>query len=276
MNAVTAAILGVVQGLTEFLPISSSAHLIFARGLLGWDAGRLGLAFDVACHAGTLVAVMVYFRQALGTLAGGAFGLLQGRGSEAGRSVLLFAVATVPVAVVGLVFGDLIESRLRTPGVAAAALAVGAFCFLGVERRVAHAGREGHEGHEGSLSVRAALAIGVAQALALVPGVSRSGATIVMGLLVGLRRDAAARFGFVLGIPAIMAATAREWLALGETTASSDVVWVFSVGAVTSGLVGYVTVRYLMHYLAEHSLGVFAGYRLILAAAFLLWWIWAS
>lgn len=270
MSAVTAAVLGVVQGVTEFLPISSSAHLILARGLLGWDAGEFGLAFDVACHVGTLVAVIAYFRQTLVALAQSGLDVLQGRGAAGGRQLVLLAVGSVPVAVVGLAFSGLIEERLRTPGVAAVALAVGALCFLAVERR------DSRDRLEESLSVGEALAIGVGQAMALVPGVSRSGATIVVGLFFGLRREAAARFGFLLGMPAIMAATAREALVLGESSVTTEVAWLFGIGAVTSGVVGYVTVRYLMRYLVGHSLHTFAYYRLVVAALVPVAWLVAT
>jgi undecaprenyl-diphosphatase len=267
VSAFAAAALGVLQGVTEFLPVSSSAHLILARDLFGWDAGRFGLAFDVACHAGTLLAVVVYFRGTLTSLAAGALDSARGRGWAHGRPVALLVIGSLPIGVVGLALSGGLEDRLRTPALAATALGVGAVVFLVVERRGPG------ERLESSLGMGEALVIGIAQALALVPGVSRSGATIVAGLCFGMRREAAARFGFVLGIPAIAAATAREVLVVGHDAISTDMIWRFGIGAVVSGVVGYATVRYLMRYLAGHSLRAFAAYRLAVAALAPLWWM---
>jgi undecaprenyl-diphosphatase len=263
-----AVLLGIVQGLTEFLPVSSSAHLILARLFFGWDAGQLGLAFDVACHVGTLAAVVAYFRSDLLALAKAAPGLLRAPAWPAvgpGRRLRLFAVGTIPVVIIGLVFAGRIEDALRTPWVAVVSLAVVAILFLVVER--VGCGTRGEE----SLSAPAAFAIGVAQAAALVPGVSRSGATITAGMFAGLRRDAAARFSFVLGVPAILAAALHEGLHLAQAGMAADEAAIFLVGMGVSGVVGYAAIRYLLRYLAGHSLAVFAWYRLALAAATTLW-----
>ena len=268
MIYLAAVVLGVVQGLTEFLPVSSSAHLILARVFFGWDAGRLGLAFDVACHVGTLAAVVAYFRADLVELARAVPGLARAPlwpADGPGRRLRLMAVGTVPVAVVGLLFADQIEHTLRSPWVAVASLAIVAACFLAVER--AGAGTRG----EDTLSAPAAFAIGVAQAAALVPGVSRSGATITTGMLAGLRRDQAARFSFVLGVPAVMAAALHEGLDLFRTGLGAADAGLFLVGMAVSGAVGFVTIKYLLKYLASHTLAVFAWYRIALAAAAALW-----
>lgn len=267
MNAFAAAALGVVQGLTEFLPVSSSAHLILARDLFAWDAGQFGLAFDVACHAGTLLAVIAYFRETLVSLATGALDSARGLGWSRSRPIALLVIGSLPVGIVGLVLTGSLEDSLRTPTVAATALAVGAIAFLLVERRGPG------ERLESTLGAGEAFVIGIAQALALVPGVSRSGATIVAGLCFGMRREAAARFGFVLGIPAILAATAQELLVVRQQTVTPDVAWLFAIGAVISALVGYATVRYLMRYLAGHTLRAFAIYRLAVAMLVTVWWM---
>jgi undecaprenyl-diphosphatase len=181
------------------------------------------------------------------------------------RQMRLIAVGTVPAVLVGLAFGDLIEARLRTPMVAASALAVGAFALL-VAERIGARGRD-----EASIGLVEALLIGAAQASALVPGVSRSGATIAVGMWLGLRRDSIARFSFLLGIPAILAAAGREALALRRMPFTPDVQILFLVGIVSSALVGYLTIKYFLRFLARHSLDVFAYYRLALAAAVPVW-----
>ena len=200
MTVLYAALLGIIQGLTEFLPVSSSAHLILARALFGWDADQFGLAFDVACHVGTLAAVVVYFRAELIAMVAAAPRILTGADDPAARVGRLIVFGTLPIVIVGLAFGDYIEDHLRTPAIAAAMLAVGAIGLLLAERFGARA-RD-----EASVTTWEAVAIGLAQASALVPGVSRSGATIAVGMLLGLRRDSIARFSFLLGVPAIMAA----------------------------------------------------------------------
>lgn len=269
MTLLPAALLGVVQGLTEFLPISSSAHLILARAFFGWDTDRFGLPFDVACHVGTLIALLVYFRREIIQMLQAVPSVGRPGASVPARLVLLLVVGTIPVVAVGLAFNDWIENIVRDPGVApavaAAALAVGAIVLLAVDRAGAR------ERAEDSLTVMGALAVGAAQAVALVPGVSRSGATIAMGIFLGLRRDAAARFGFLLGIPAVIAAAGHEVLPVAREIQAPGMVQVFAVGMLVSGVVGYITVKYFIRYLAGHSLDVFAYYRLALAAATGLW-----
>jgi undecaprenyl-diphosphatase len=263
-----AVVLGVVQGLTEFLPVSSSAHLILARALLGWDAAELGLAFDVACHVGTLGAVLAYFRADLAALAAAVPGLLRAPlwpADAAGRRLRLIAVGTVPVVIVGLLLAGAIEDALRTPWVTVVTLVAVAVLFLLVERT----GRA-TRGEE-AMTPAAALAIGVAQAAALVPGVSRSGATITTGMFLGLRREAAARFSFLLGVPAILAAAAHESLPLLRSGLAAGQAWMFLIGMGVSGVVGYVTIKYFLRYLVGHSLAPFAWYRIALAAVTAVW-----
>lgn len=262
-SLVFAALLGVVQGLSEFLPISSSAHLILARAFFGWDGEAFGLAFDVACHLGTLAAVVVFFRDDLLAMLRAVPRLFSG-GPEA-RRIWLIAIGTVPAVVVGLAFSELIETRLRTPAVTAWTLAIGALGLLWVER-LSPRTRD-----ERGVRPLEALAIGVAQASALVPGVSRSGATITVAMLLGLRREAAARFSFLLGVPAILAAGGKEGLDLLETGLAPGDAQLFVVGMVTSAVVGYLTIKYFLRYLAAHRLDVFAYYRLALAAAVVAW-----
>jgi undecaprenyl-diphosphatase len=266
VNLLSAALLGVLQGLTEFLPVSSSAHLILARAFFGWDAEQFGLAFDVACHVGTLAAVMVYFRAELRAMVLAAPRALTTRETGvAGRLLRLIVVGTVPIVVVGLLFKSAIEIHVRSPAVAAATLAFVGLALIAVERL----GPRRRAEHE--IGWQEALWIGMAQACALVPGVSRSGATITVGMLCGLRRDAAARFGFLLGMPAILAAATAEAVELRQVALSPAIAQLFVIGTVTSALVGYVTVKYFIRYLAGHRLNAFGYYRLGLAAITLAW-----
>ena len=268
MGYFQAVVLGVVQGLTEFLPVSSSAQLIIARALLGWDAAELGLAFDVACHVGTLGAVVAYFRADMVELAAAVPGLFRGPlwpADGAGRRLRLIAVGTVPVIIAGVLLAGAIEDTLRTPWVTVVTLVVVALLFLAVER----SGRA-TRGEE-ALTPATAFAIGVAQAAALVPGVSRSGATMTTGMFFGIRREAAARFSFLLGVPAILAAAAHEGLPLLRTGIGREQAWLFVIGMGVSGVVGSFTIKYILKYLVSHTLAPFAWYRIALAAVTAVW-----
>jgi len=261
-------VLGIVQGLTEFLPVSSSAHLILARMFLGWDAEQLGLAFDVACHVGTLIAVVAYFRADLVAMARAVPGLMRVSvwpAAGPGRQLRLVAVGTLPVLFAGPLVAGRVEDALRTPWVSVATLAGVAVLFLIVERVGARTRGED------SISAAGALAIGTAQAMALVPGVSRSGATITTGMFMGLRREAAARFSFVLGVPAILAAAGHEGLHLLQAGMTGEQAGLFLIGMGVSGVVGYITITYFLKYLSSHTLAVFAWYRIALAAAAAFW-----
>jgi undecaprenyl-diphosphatase len=265
MSLLTAALLGVVQGLTEFLPISSSAHLILARTFFGVDAEAFGLAFDVACHVGTLGAVLWYFRREVGAMIAATPGALTWSEDPAARRGRLILIGTLPIVIVALLFNDWVEERLRTPLVCAVTLTVGGLLLLTAERL----GRQTRD--DQSIRVPGALLLGAAQASALIPGVSRSGATIGVGLLAGLTRESAARFSFLLGIPAILAAAAREGLEVARAGLAPGDGMLFLIGMATSGAVGYLTIRYFLRFVARRSLDVFAWYRLALAAATFLW-----
>jgi undecaprenyl-diphosphatase len=270
VNLPAAVLLGIVQGLTEFLPVSSSAHLILARFFFGWETPpELGLAFDVALHVGTLAAIVAFFRAELLAMVRALPRMVSMDPGDGGRLMWLIAAGTVPVVIVGLLFTDYIETQLRTPGVAAGALTVGSLAMIVAERVGSRARIESTlRWHESAL-------IGCAQASALIPGVSRSGSTIALGLFLGLRRDAAARFTFLLAIPAMLAAAGKEGLELRHLTLTGELVTMFIVGMVVSGAVGYITIKYFLRFLAGHSLDVFAYYRLALAAL-TVWWIRAS
>ena len=262
MNVFQAAWLGFVQGLTEFLPISSSAHLILVRDLLGWEAGSAEIPFDVACHLGTLCAVVAFFRDDVVKLLGAAPGALVGRNDDLARAGRRVLVATMPIVLVGGLLADQIE-HLRKPSVVALALGVGALALLlaeaiGQRRRRAE-----------TLSLLEAIGLGCAQAAALVPGVSRSGAVMTVALLRGLTREEAARFTFLIGIPAILGGGLKAALMLSWDGIAEHML-VLTVGFVVSAVIGYGAVAGLLRYLASHSLSPFAYYRLAVAAALLI------
>lgn len=265
MDLFSAALLGVVQGLTEFLPVSSSGHLILARAFFGWDPGRFGIAFDAACHVGTLLAVVAYFRADVVRLLAAAPGALTGRDGEWERMGRLIIVGTIPIVIIGGLFGDLIEARIRTPLVVAVNLVIGGIGLIWVER----VGRQNREAR--SLGYGEALTIGVAQAAALAPGLSRSGSTLIVSMVQGLRRDSAARFVFLMSLPAVFAVAVKEAYELSKIGIAGVPVALMAVGLVVSAVVGYVTVKYFLRYLAGHSLVGFAYYRFALAAVTFAW-----
>jgi undecaprenyl-diphosphatase len=268
-DIVLAAILGLVQAVTEFLPISSSAHLILARRVLDFEAVD-GLTFDVALHIGTLLAVVVYFWGDLRALARGFLGSVarrNGPADPAGRLAWYVIAACVPAGLVGLFFEKAIEDYFRHPSVIVVTLLLGAFLFLWVERRFRH------EGEMHGLSLAQAVAIGAAQSLALIPGVSRSGITIVVGMMCGLRRDQAARFSFLMASPLMLAAGAKKSLDLAGQSITSAQLAVLAVGVVVSAVAGWLVIRFLLDFLRRRGLDVFAYYRIALAivVAIVIW-----
>ena len=257
--------LGVVQGLTEFLPVSSTAHLILARAFFGFDGDKFGLSFDVALHVGTLLALLVYFRTEVFRMIEAVPRLMRPREDQWAWMIWLLVVGTIPAGIVGLLFNRIIEEELRTVPVIIVTLAVVGLGLFWAER----AGDQSRS--ERTLTLADAVWIGCAQALALIPGVSRSGATLIAALLLGLRRKDAAEFIFLLSIPAILAAAVGEapkMLRVGEAGGEAALL---AAGIVASAIVGYFAVKYFIRYVATHSLDVFAWYRLALAGAALVW-----
>ena len=255
-----AAILAIIQGLTEFLPVSSSGHLVLVPRLLGWQ--DQGLAFDVAVHVGTLLAVLVYFRRDLVPLVRGFFAFVGGeRRDPYARLAINLVVATIPVGVVGLFFNDYIEAHLRSPFVVAFQLALFGIVLYVVDR-TARRDRD-----ENSLGLGQALLIGCGQALALVPGTSRSGITMTMGLLTGLTREAAARFAFLLSMPGIILAGGYESYKFASGLSSTAVpVAEILIGVGVSALVGYACIAWFLRAIARIGFLPFTLYRLALAA----------
>ncbi len=263
LELLQAIVLGIVQGLTEFLPVSSSGHLLLGQYFLGLDQDRFGLSFDVALHLGTLVAVVSFFWRDLLRMA---FAFLRSfshrdlANDADQRMAYLIIASTVPAALIGFLFEGFFEKTVRSPWVVVFNFVlIGALFIVGevVGRRTREASK---------LGFGEAVGIGFAQAAALVPGVSRSGATITLGLFLGLRREEAARFSFLMSVPIIAGAGGLE---LGEVISGgmdAAQTLLFVVGFVTSAAVGYVTIRFLLNYLTNHSLRAFAFYRFGVAA----------
>jgi undecaprenyl-diphosphatase len=259
-----AAVLGIVQGLTEFLPVSSSGHLILARWAFGWDAGALGIPFDLACHLGTLAAVVWFFRADLWAMVRAIPGAFSAAPGPDGRRIWLIAAATLPIVIAGLTLEWWFET-FRDPHVVAYTLIIGAGLLFLVERLGPRTGTEA------TLTMTGAALIGLAQVCALFPGVSRSGATITAGMLLGMNRLAAARFAFLMSVPAIGGAGLKKALDMREVGLSPDAIPLFAVGFLTSAVVGYIAVNFLLKYLVSHKLDIFAWYRLAIAAALFYW-----
>ncbi len=251
-----AILLGVVQGLTEFLPVSSSGHLILVPWLLG--ARDPGLAFDVALHLGTLAALIVHTWRSWKDIV--VAGLTRRTVGAFGPDVLWrLALASVPAAVAGVFLEDAAAGGLRSPWIVAGALAVVALLMAAADRTAG-------KGSAATVGWWPALAIGVAQAVALVPGVSRSGATMTMALFLGLSRSEAARFSFLLAVPVTVGAAA---FALRGLT-PADVTLPFVAGVAASAAVGVWAIRFLLRFLKEHTFAPFVTYRLALAGAVVL------
>ena len=265
MDTVQLVILAILQGLTEFLPISSSAHLVIPSLVLDWP--DQGLAFDVAVHVGTLAAVVIYYRRDLGNMIIAWLRSLTGSGaSEDSRLAWFIVFATIPAGLVGLFGGDFIEAHLRTlPVIATTTLVFG--LLLGLADR-----RAGSQGQGRLLTLPVALAIGLAQAFAPVPGVSRSGVTITAALFLGLDRQSAARFSFLLSIPIIASAGALKTWDLAS--AADPVQWTpLIMGALISGVAAYLCIAAFLRLLNSIGLMPFVYYRVVLAAGLYALWL---
>lgn len=255
MNVFQALVLGIIQGLTEFLPVSSSAHLALAPWLLGW--ADPGLAFDVALHLGTLVAVLWFFRDEWVRLARSAWEIVRTREitTPEQRRVLHLIVATIPAAVVGKLLGDYADTTFRSPRLIATTLIVMGVLLWLVDK-VAAQSRAIDD-----MKWPQALAIGVAQMFALVPGVSRSGATITGARSLGFSRESAAVFSFLMSMPITAAAAV---LKVPEALRESGPKLPLLVGVVAAGISGWLAISVLLRYVSRHSYGVFAVYRVVL------------
>jgi len=249
--------LALLQGLTEFLPISSSAHLVIPARVLGWP--DQGLAFDVAVHVGTLAAVVGFYRRDLVAMAGGCLEALRGRRSNShSHLVLCLGLATVPAGIVGLLADAAVEAHLRNLRVIATATLLFGL-LLGVADRVARPTRDAR-----ALTMGIALLVGLAQVLALVPGVSRSGVTITAALLLGLDKPAAARFSFLLSIPLIACAGGLKGLQLAQAPPVQGIALVL-VATLVAGVTAYLSIGWFLRLLTRVGLMPFVWYRVVLA-----------
>ena len=248
---VKAALMGIVEGLTEFLPISSTGHLILAGSLLGFHGEKMKV-FEIAIQTGAIFAVMIVYRERLlATLAGLA------DDATARRFAVNVAIAFVPAVVLGLAFGKMIQAHLFTPAVVATTFILGGIVILWAERRTRPARVESVD----AMSPRDALGVGLLQCFALVPGTSRSGATIIGGMLLGLSRRAATEFSFFLSIPTLIGAGAYSLLKQRALLSAADLP-LFATGLVFSFLAAWVCVRWLLRYIATHTFTPFAWYRI--------------
>jgi undecaprenyl-diphosphatase len=269
---IQALVMGVVQGLTEFLPVSSSGHLVIVPSLLGWnDPFITSLEFSVMLHIGTLIALLLYFRADWLRLVPAGLATIRDRSFRDDpdrRLAWLIAAATIPALVAGFLLNDVVEDQFRQVGLVTLMLVVGAAILWLAERR------GGRDRTIGGLTFPIALGIGGAQALALVPGISRSGISIAAGLFAGLERDAAARFSFLMATPVTAAAGAYEALTLvrGEAGVVMPVVPLVA-GMVASLLAGLVAIAGLLRFLRSRSTDVFVAYRVVLALVVVVVWL---
>ncbi len=259
---IEALILGVVQGITEFLPISSSGHLLLGQYFFGMDQERFGLTFDVALHLGSLLAVIAYFWRDLAEV-GRAFVRSVPRPDfqdPGQRMAYLLILATIPAAALGLMFREFFETGLRSPWIVVASLtSFGAFFIvserLGSKTKTA-----------AKMSFGNGLVIGVGQAISLLPGVSRSGATISFGVLLGLDRQEAARFSFLMSIPITAGAVAVQLPRALDENFTPYVGFLFLVGFAASAVVAYLSIKFLLAFFRRYSLRAFAYYGFALSA----------
>lgn len=255
MSVIEAIILGVVQGLTEFIPVSSSGHLVILHKIFGSDSTNL--SFDVALHFGTLMALLIYFRKDVINLAKALF-----IKSSQTKLAWILAFATIPAAITGFTLENLLESRLRSSNVVAITLIIGAILMLLAEKWAKHDKRP--KTKLNNTSLKQGLGIGVAQTFALLPGFSRSGSTITAGVFAGLDRSSATRFAFLLGIPIMVGAVLKVFLSsegLGNISSQTNI---FFIGALTAFISGLFAIKFMLKFLSKNSLNSFAYYRIAL------------
>lgn len=255
MSVVEALILGLIQGITEFIPVSSSGHLLLAHELFGGEESSL--AFDVALHVGTLLALLIFFRNDLLRLL-----INLTKDTKDGRLARLLIIATVPAAAAGLLFADFIDDNLRSPTVVAVTLSSVAVLML-------IADKIGKNSKEKEVKTTQGMQIGFAQMLALVPGVSRSGITMTAGIFLGLNRVQAARFSFLLAIPIIAGSAVGVFLtdSVGSISVGSTQL---VVGIIASFVSGLLAIKFLLEVIGKSGLKPFALYRIALAIVVLL------
>lgn len=270
--ALKALVMGIVEGLTEFLPISSTGHLILTASLLDFTGDKVKV-FEIAIQAGAMLAVCWEYRARIISVLSGLFS-----DDKSQRFVLNLVIAFIPAALLGLLFSSMIKEALFAPVPVATAFIVGGLIILWVERR--HKNRLGSRVESvDDMSAMDAFKVGCAQAFALIPGTSRSGATIIGGMMFGLSRKAATEFSFFLAIPTLFAATIYSIYKERDLLSAADLPW-FSVGAVSAFVSAFFCVRWLLRYISSHDFTIFAWYRIVfglivIATAYGGWVEWA-
>lgn len=249
-----ALILGVVQGVTEFLPISSTAHLILFPRFFGWSGDVNTLTFDIALHTGTLIALLICFYRDW-------IGLITKKQSLFGLIIL----ASIPAGTTGFLLNDIVENHLREPLIISLMLIAVGFLMLIAEKANKHKDIE-------NTGLKDAVIIGIAQAIAIIPGVSRSGITISAGLFRGLKREASARFSFLLSTPIIAGATMLHLKRLFSSQGNYDL-QLFATGIIASFISGFIAIKFLLGFLRKHPLNVFVYYRFALAVVIIDIWL---
>ncbi|WP_091342042.1 undecaprenyl-diphosphate phosphatase [Alkalimonas amylolytica] len=261
MSTIEVIILAIIQGITEFLPISSSAHLILPSAVLGWQ--DQGIAFDVAVHVGTLLAVMLYFRQDIGHLTVGWLNSCSGQQSTYGTLAWMVIAATIPAGLAGLIFAEMIETLLRSPWVIAiTTLIFGSLLWYADSTAKQHTVME-------QIGWRQVLIIGVAQAISLIPGTSRSGITMTAGLMLGLDRASAARFSFLLSIPIIVLIGGYQTSKLLKNPEIYDF-YSLGLGLVLAFFSALICIHFFLKIISRMGMLPFVIYRLILGVALLI------
>jgi undecaprenyl-diphosphatase len=261
-SLVVALLLGIVEGLTEFLPVSSTGHLIVAGSLLGYT-GERAKVFEIAIQSGAMLAVVWEYRARFGRAIAG---LASDRASQ--RFALNLAIAFLPAAVLGLVFANAIKAALFAPVPVAIAFVAGAFVILWAERRARRHPATVRVAEVDDMTAADALKVGIAQAFALIPGTSRSGATIIGGMLFGLSRKAATEFSFFLAVPTLVAAGAYSLWKSRDLLTASDLP-AFGVGFAAAFVSAFACIRWLIRYVSRHDFVPFAWYRIAFGALIL-------
>jgi len=269
IDYLSAVFLGLVQGLTEFLPISSSGHLVILHNVLPLELHD-DLSFDVILHFGTLVALLIYFYKDIITYFSAFFkGLISSdlRNNECQKIAWFILIAALPAGLFGFLLEDKAESIFRSPILVGLMLILVGFLFLVIEK----SSEKIKDIKE--MGFFSALIIGFAQALALIPGVSRSGITILAGLTLKLKREAAAKFSFLLSIPVIFGAVIKRVADFIFQDVTSHELKIYTLGFAISFISGYLTIRFLLNYLRKHPLNIFAYYRFILGVGVILYFL---
>ncbi len=268
MSTLEAIVLGVVQGLTEFLPISSTGHILFVPALAGWPDP--GAAFSAVIQLGTMAAVLVYFRTDLWRMAVafvksfvGDHPLWRSDDSDA-RIGWYIVLGTIPISIVGIVFADQIENNVRSLSLVAAVMILFSFVLMAADLKGAQ------DRDVKQLTLRDGIIIGLFQALALIPGVSRSGSTISGGLFLGLNRESATRYSFLLSVPAVVLSALFELRKIGDGAGASVGVAPTIIATVLAFISGYLAIAFLLRFVRTHNFAVFVVYRVAVGATMLV------